>query len=119
MQDRIRAAEFFYGDFPQYFAIGPKFVRFSMSGLFSDTVIIIGGYQSLATPDLAQAFLDRGASVVIGWDGLVDLSHNNEAVLHLLKALTLEGLPPHRAVEEATEKIGPDPAYGSVLCQLP
>jgi len=115
MRDRIRRAWFLYGDFPPYFAIGPEFVRANMSGLFPDTVIIIGGCQSLAVPDLAQAFLERGASVVIGWDGLVDLSHNNRAVLYLLEALVVDGLPPQRAVEETMEEIGPDPTYGSVL----
>lgn len=119
LRDRIRPAKFFYGDFPQFFAIGPEFVRLSMSGLFSGTIIIIGGCQSLATPDLAQAFLDRGASVVIGWGGLVDLSHNNRAILHLLQALIVEGRPPQSAVEETMEAIGPDPTYGSVLSHVP
>ncbi|MEA3459408.1 MAG: hypothetical protein U9R11_01820, partial [Chloroflexota bacterium] len=67
---------------------------------------------------LAQAFLDRGALMVIGWDEMVDLSHNNRAVLHLLQALTVEGLPPQRAVEETMEEIGPDPTYGSSLILL-
>jgi len=116
--DRIRPAKFLYGDFPLFFAIGPKFVRLSMSGLFPGTVIIIGGCQSLAMPDLAQAFLDRGASVVIGWDGLVDLSHNNKAMLYLLRALTADRLTPQQAVEETMREIGPDPIYGSNLTYL-
>lgn len=119
LDDHIRASKLFYEDSPMLFAIGPKFVRSSMSGLFHDTVIIIGGCQSLAAPDLAQAFLDRGASVVIGWDGMVDLGHNNRAILHLLQALTGEGLTLERAVEKTMEEIGPDPTYGSVLTHLP
>ena len=62
---------------PRLFAIRPRFVRFSISGLFADTVIIIGGCQSLGVPDLAQAFLDRSASVVIGWAKMVDLPHSS------------------------------------------
>lgn len=120
ISDRIRPAKFLYGDFPLFFAVGPKFVRLSMSGLFPGTVVIIGGCQSLTAPDLARAFLDRGASAVIGWDGLVDLSHNNRAVLHLLRALTVEGLTPQRAVEETMKEVGPDPIFGSNLtCLLP
>jgi len=119
MRDRIRRAWFLYGDYPPYFAIGPEFVRSSMSGLFPGTVIIIGGCQSLAVPDLAQAFLERGASVVIGWDGLVDLSHNNRAMLCLLQALVVDGLPPQMAVQETMKEIGPDPTYGSVLLCVP
>ena len=115
VHDRIRRAWFLYGDFPPFFAIGPEFVRSSMSGTFPDTVIIIGGCESLAVPDLAQALLERGASVVIGWDGLVDLSHNNKAMLHLLQALVVDGLSPYEAVEETMEAVGPDPTYGSAL----
>ena len=89
-----------------------------MEGRFEDTLIIIGGCQSLAVPDLAQAFLDRGASMVIGWDGLVDLSHNNRSVLHLLRALSIEELSPQRAVEETIEEVGPDPTYGCSLILL-
>ena len=118
IDDQVRASKLFYEDSPMLFAIGPKFIRKSMEGRFEDTWIIIGGCQSLAVPDLAQAFLDRGASVVIGWDGMVDLSHNNRAVLHLLQALTVEGLAPQRAVEETMEEIGPDPTYRCSLILL-
>lgn len=119
IDDQIRASKLFYEDSPLLFAIGPKFVRSSMSGLFPDTVIIIGGCQSLAVPDLAQAFLDRGASVVIGWDGIVDLGHNNRAILHLLQALTVERLSQQSAIQETMEEMGPDPSYGSILSHLP
>ena len=118
MDDQVRASKLLYEDSPALFAIGPKFVRKSMEGRFEDTLIIIGGCQSLAVPDLAWAFLDRGASMVIGWDGLVDLSHNNRSVLHLLRALSIEELSPQRAVEETIEEVGPDPTYGCSLILL-
>ncbi|MEA3345715.1 MAG: hypothetical protein U9Q78_05650 [Chloroflexota bacterium] len=118
MEDQIRASKLFYEDSPLLFAVGPKFIRSSMRDFFPNTVVIIGGCQSLAFPDLARAFLDRGASVVIGWNGMVDLSHNNEAILHLLRSMTVEGLSPQEAVEEAREEIGPDPEYGSSLMSL-
>jgi hypothetical protein len=118
IDDQLRASKLFYEDSPRLFALGPKFVRSSMDGLFPDTVIIIGGCQSLAAPDLAQAFLERGASVVIGWDEMVGLAHNNEAVLHLLHGLTVEGLSPQEAVEATREEVGPDPTYESVLSYL-
>jgi len=118
LDDQVRASKLFYEDSPMLFAVGPKFIRKSMEGRFEDTLIIIGGCQSMAFLDLAQAFLDKGASAVIGWDEMVDLSHNNQAVLHLLQALTVEGAPPKRAVEETMEEIGPDPIYGSSLILL-
>jgi hypothetical protein len=111
----VRASELFFEGSPMLFAVGPAFVRRSMQGLFPDTVIIIGGCQSLAAPDLAQAFLDKGASVVIGWDEMVNLSHNNRAVLRLLEAILAEGLPPNEAMEVTMAEVGPDPGYDSSL----
>jgi hypothetical protein len=115
MSDQVRASKLFYEDSPELFAVGPRFVRRSMRGYFPDTVIVIGGCQSLAAPDLAQAFLEKGASAVIGWDEMVNLSHNNRAVLHLLEAMLVEQLPPAEAVERAMAAVGPDPGYDSTL----
>jgi hypothetical protein len=119
MDDQLRASKLFYEDSPRLFALGPKFVRSSMNGFFLDTVIIIGGCQSLAEPDLAEAFLERGASIVIGWDAMVDLSHNNKTMLHLLQSMTVEGLSPQEAVAAARAEIGADPTYESSLAYLP
>ncbi len=113
--DQVRASELFFEGSPQLFAIGPAFVRRSMRGLFPDTLMIIGGCQSLAAPDLAAAFLEKGASVVIGWDEMVNLSHNNQAVLHLLDGLLVEGLTPAEAVQRTNAHLGPDPIYNSLL----
>lgn len=119
IDDQLRASKLFYEDSPRLFAIGPKFVDSSMNGYFPDTVIIIGGCQSLAHPDLAQSFLDRGASIVIGWDDMVDLGHNNDAMLSLLKGMLGEGLSPEEAVAVTREEVGEDPNYGSQLKYLP
>ncbi len=119
MADQIRAGKLFYEDSPDLFLIGPNFVRQSMQGHFEGTVIILGGCQGLAVPDLAQALVDRGASAVIGWDGMVDLSHNNRAVLRLLEVMTVDGRSPRQAVEQTMEEVGPDPTYGSSLSALP
>jgi hypothetical protein len=115
LTDQVRASELFFEGSPLLFAVGPDFVRRSMRGFFSDTLIVIGGCQSLAAPDLAQALLEKGASVVIGWDEMVNLSHNNRAVLRLLEAMLVEGLSPEQAVEAAMADVGPDPGYDSRL----
>lgn len=119
LSDQVRASELFFEGSPRLFAVGPSFVRRSMRGLFPDTVIVIGGCQSLAAPDLAQAFLEKGASVVIGWDEMVNLSHNNRAVLRLLEAMLVEGLSPEEAVERTMAEVGPDPGYDSSLDVMP
>lgn len=101
-------------DAPALFIIGPKFVRQSMKGRFEDTLLIIGGCDSLSTTDLADAFLERGASAVVGWNGLVDLTHNDQALLYLLRMLAVEGLSVEQAVARTRVDIGPDPALGSL-----
>jgi len=118
LEDQVRASRLFFEGSPLLFALGPKFVERSMRGTFANTVIIIGGCQSLAVPDLAQAFLDRGASVVIGWDEMVNLSHNNAAMLALLEGLMEEGLSAPEAVARTMEAVGPDPSYDSSLVYL-
>ena len=105
-------------DSPLYFAILSGFVRQDMEGRFEDTLIIIGGCQSLGTPDLAQAFIERGASAVIGWNEWVDLSHNDQTLLHLLHGLTLERLTLEQAVRKTMNEVGSDPAYDSTLTYL-
>jgi len=103
---------------PLYFAIVAGFVRYEMVGHFDDTLIIIGGCQSLGTPDLAQAFIEQGASAVVGWNDWVDLSHNDQTLLHLLRGLTTEKLTLEQAVRKTMNEIGPDPAYDSTLTYL-
>ena len=116
---RVIRGKMLYQNSPWFFAVGPEFVRQSMTGRFDDTLIIISGCQSLNTLDLAQAFVERGASAVVGWDDWVDLTHNDKATLYLLFALSVERLTIKEAVEETMAQIGPDPTYKSVLTYYP
>lgn len=100
-------------DTPPLFIVGPGFVRDSMAGHFDHTLLIIGGCDSLSTTLLADALVERGASAVIGWDGLVDTIHNDRALLRLLRGLAVDGLSVADAVARARSEVGPDPAFGS------
>lgn len=100
---------------PKYFAIVPAFVREEMRGRFDDTVLIIGGCETLGSPELAEAFLDRGAEAVIGWDDTVDLAHNDQAMLRLLLAIVGERMSLEEAVRRTMIDVGPDPVYHSWL----
>lgn len=116
---QIMAGRVLYeNDSQQLFIIGPRFVRESMEGRFDDTVLIIGGCDSLSTTGLADAFLERGAAV-IGWNGLVDLDHNDKALLNLLRLLTVEGLSLKQVVEGNRAEVGPDPTFGSLASYYP
>ena len=119
LANRIGRAKMLYDDdSPLYFAIVSGFVRQGMVGRFDDTLIIIGGCQSLGTPDLGQAFIERGASAVVGWNDWVDMSHNDKAILHLLRGLTTDRLTLEQAVRRTMNEIGSAPAYDSVLTYL-
>jgi len=119
LANRLGRARVLYNDnSPLYFAIISGFVRQDMVGRFDDTLIIIGGCQSLGTPDLAQALIERGASAVVGWNDWVDLPHNDQALLHLLRGLTTEKLTLEQAVRKTMNEIGPDPVYDGALTYL-
>jgi hypothetical protein len=104
---------------PWYFAIRSGFVIYQMEGRFSDTLIILGGCQTMGVLDMAGALVERGASAVIGWDRWVDLPHNDKAILHLLRALTVEKLTVKQAMEKTMNEVGPDPIFRSILTYFP
>ena len=102
-----------------YFAISPKFVRESMNGEFQDTMIIIAGCHGLYSTTLAEALVERGASVVISWDKGVLAPYMDRATVFLLKKLLIENETVAQAVEETMETVGPDPDEGAVLRYYP
>jgi len=119
MTNQVRGVELPYEGSIVLCSIGPEFVRQSMAGNFDDALIIIGGCQGLSTLPLAEALIERGASAVISWDDWVDLSRNDEAIVHLLQALIDDRLTIEQAVERAMSEVGPDPTYNSVLTYFP
>jgi len=105
-------------DPPYYFAISPSFVTYEMEGNFNGAMVILSTCHGLCSPKLADRLIQRGVSVVIGWDGLVDLPHTDRATLVLLKAL-VEGATVMQAVETTVGEVGPDPQHGSLLRYYP
>ncbi len=69
-----------------YYAINPKFIREVMSGRFEDTVIIMMSCNGLKADytETAAAFQDKGAKVLISWDGWIGSADNDDATAHLL-----------------------------------
>ena len=108
---------------PMMFGITPKFVRAEgvvgqatdMEGRFDDTVIIMMGCSGIALPDLAQAFIDKGASAYLAWDRSVELYYVDNATPYLMNQLCSEKLPIREAVDNTMDVIGPDPNYGAEL----
>jgi hypothetical protein len=104
---------------PIVFAVTPQFIRQSMQGNFKGAIIVLGGCYGLQGGDLAQAFVSKGARVIVGWNGLVDLSHTDVALKQLLQDFIANGKNIRDSVTDTMGIIGPDPTYGSVLSYYP
>ena len=104
---------------PWVFGIGDEFVARSMEGEFDDTVIIMMGCSCLYLEDLAEAFIDKGASAYLAWDATVDLGYVDGATPILVKKLCSEELTIGEAVAETMAEKGPDPRYGAELKYYP
>lgn len=104
---------------PWVFGIGDKFVTQSMEGKFNNTVVIMMGCSCLYLDDLAQAFIDKGASAYLAWDATVALDYVDEATPYLLRQLCLEKVSIKKAVASTMNAVGPDPQYKAVLGYFP
>jgi hypothetical protein len=98
-----------------YFGVRSDFIVTSMKGTFDGATIVLMGCDGLISEETAKAFIKKGASVVVGWTGLVSASHTDLATEHLLQKTVLEGFSMSEAVEQTMQEVGPDPAFGSRL----
>jgi hypothetical protein len=104
---------------PVMFGITASFVTRSMKGGFDDSVIIIMGCGGIYLTDLAQAFVDKGASVYLAWDLSVLLQYVDDATLYLIRQLCSENATVEEAVDRTMHVIGPDPEYEAQLQYYP
>ena len=118
MDDRLVMARVSEGH-PMVFGIPPKFIRESMNGKFDDTVVIMMGCSGLFLEDLAEAFVDKGASAYIAWNGTVELYYVDKATPYLMGQLCSGDLTIKEAVDGAMDVIGPDPEHGAGLKYYP
>jgi hypothetical protein len=63
-------------------------------------LVVLMDCDGLASPELAEAFLDVDAAAYVSWDGPVSLAHTDRAILALLEGLT-GGLTLEESVERA------------------
>ena len=106
-------------NYPLVFAVTPKFISHSMAEEFDSTAIIMMGCSCLYLTDLATAFIDKGASVYLGWDGTVDLFYVDRATPYLMTQLCTERATIREGVKSTRNVIGPDPKYNAVLKYYP
>jgi hypothetical protein len=118
MDDQLVMARIGEGH-PMVFGIPPKFISESMEGKFDDTVVIMMGCSGLFLKDLAEAFVDKDASVYIAWNGTVELYYVDEATPYLIRQLCSGNLTIEEAVDGTMDIIGPDPEHGGGLKYYP
>jgi hypothetical protein len=106
-------------DHPVLFGITPKFVTRSMEGRFDDTVIILMGCGGIYLTDLAEAFIEKGASAYLAWHIAVNLRYVDGATPYLVGQLCSEKATIEEAVDSTMYVIGPDPEYGAELRYYP
>jgi len=104
---------------PFYFGITPQFVRHSMKGKFQNTTILMMTCRALTYEEMAKAFVEKGASVYIGWTDLVEADHNDQATSILLQQLMTKSQTVAQAVTQVMNELGPDPRYSSQLRWCP
>ena len=104
---------------PVYFAITPEFVKSSMEGRFENTVIVMMGCNGLTYTPMAEALIQRGALVYIGWNLPVSIDYVDNAALHLLQGLVAEEKTIWDAVMDTRNEVGPDPTYDAELVFYP
>ena len=109
----------FMGNEPVYFAITPEFVKSSMEGRFENTVIVMMGCNGLTYTPMAEALIQRGALVYIGWNLPVSIDYVDNATLHLLNGLIAEKKTILDAVVDTRNKVGTDPNYDAELVFYP
>ena len=105
--------------YPMVFGIPPRFISESMEGKFDGAVVIMMGCSGLFERDLAQAFVGKGASTYIGWNGTVELNYVDEATPYLVEQLCSGNITVKEAVDSTMDVMGPDPKHGSGLEYYP
>jgi hypothetical protein len=98
-----------------YFMIGSKFIDELATGKFPQSVIIIGGCESVRNPDLAKSLVLRGASSVIGWDRSINSMENDKVMLALLEEALINKTGMYDAIGSVMDRYGENLQYSSEL----
>jgi len=106
-------------DFPLVFAVNSEFIRKNSKGNFDNTVIIAMGCESYYFDDMAAAFVEKGASVYIGWSAVVSLEYVDTVTLDLLGNLCTENMTVAQGIAETMAELGHDPYFNAYLKHYP
>jgi len=98
-----------------YFLVGSKLVDELMVGEFPDSIILIGGCESLRKDDLATSLIWRGASEVVGWDRTIGSIENDRIMLEFLEKNLVDKKKIHDVVVEINDEFSPGLQFSSEL----
>jgi hypothetical protein len=106
-------------DHPWLFGIGSDFVKDSMQGKFDRTVIIMMGCSTLYIEDLAKSFINKGASIYLGWNATVGLNYVDQVTPAFLTRILSNDSSIEAAVTDTLKEKGIDPDFGATLNYYP
>jgi len=94
-----------------YFAITPKFVE-ALEGNFPGSIVIAMGCSSLKQEceEMADAFINKGAKVYIGWTDMVSITHSDNSTIRFLQQF-LNSKTINEAINECNKFEDPDLYY--------
>lgn len=95
------------------FALGSGFFYDHVPELDGAQVLVLG-CDAAASNDLADVFLERGASSYVSWDGPVSLEFTDEVFVKIV-TLIVDGVGADSAVEIVITEYGRDPHFNSSL----
>ena len=102
-------------DSDSYFGIYPSFVSQGMKGTCRNATVIMMGCHGLTSTIMAEAFIEKGANIYVGWDGPIIVEYVDCATTQFLRYVFVENLSIEESVNQVMNHIGPDPIFGSVL----
>jgi len=109
----------YYEGSERVFGVSPGFITSGMEGEFHGATVIMMGCDGLKFEATAEAFVRKGAKVVVGWSARVSAEHTDAATEHLLRHLLIDKLGPQEAVAQTMAEVGWDPQYGGRLLSYP
>jgi hypothetical protein len=98
-----------------YFGIYPRFVSQEMKGTCTNATVVMMGCHGMTYTDMAESFIEKGATTYVGWDGPVMADYVDYATTHFLTYFIVENRTIDESVKQVRKTIGPDPTFGSVL----
>jgi len=109
----------FYGlEDKMYFLLGKNFVDERMIGEFPGSTIILAGCETMKGSLLANSFLNRGASEVVGWSDLINNINNDEVLIHILNQTLNHDVPMKNAVYWLNEQVNGELDYNATLMYI-